>query len=182
MIAEFQGHKPQINAKTFIAEGSVVIGRVILKEYSSIWFNATLRGDVDTIEIGRYSNIQDNSIVHLDAGFPCKIGDFVTVGHNSVIHGCTIEDHCLIGMGAVIMNGAVIGQGSIVAAGALVKENMIVPPHSLVVGLPAKVVRTIPEKLAGIHAQAVKYKTVWTEMYGLLPDCDGERYQGEEII
>ena len=182
MIAEFQGHKPQINAKTFIATGAVVIGRVTLQEYSSVWFNATLRGDVDTIEIGRYSNIQDNSLVHLDDGFPCKIGDFVTVGHNSVIHGCTIEDHCLIGMGAIIMNGAVIGRGSIVAAGALVKENMIIPPHSLVVGLPAKVVRTIPEKLAGIHAQAVKYKTVWTEMYGLLPDAGGERYQGEEII
>lgn len=182
MLIQFQGQQPTINAKTFIAQGAIIIGNVNMKEYSSVWFNSTVRGDVDDIEIGRYTNVQDNSIIHLDHGFPCTIGDFVTIGHNSIIHGCTIEDHCLIGMGAVIMNGVRVGRGSIIAAGAVVKENMVIPPHSLVVGVPAKITREIPEKFDSIHAQALKYKTLWTEHYGILPQADGERYEGQEII
>lgn len=182
MEIAFQGNRPVRDSKSFIAEGAKVIGNVTMKEFSSIWFNSTVRGDVDKIEIGRYTNIQDNSIIHLDPGFPCSIGDYVTVGHNCIVHGCTIEDHCLIGMGAVIMNGAHIGRGSIIGAGAVVKENMQVPPHSLVVGIPAKVVRQVPESFDSIHAQSLKYKTLWTERYGLLPNAGGERYGGEKII
>lgn len=182
MLIEFRGRLPEVDPKTFIADGAKVIGNVIMKEYSSVWFNSTLRGDGATIDIGRYTNIQDNSIVHLDVGRPCSIGDYVTVGHNAIIHGCIVEDHCLIGMGAVILNNARVGRGSIIAAGSLVKENMIIPPHSLVAGVPAKVLRQIPEKWDSIHAQAVKYKTLWSERYGILPDAGGERYNCEEIV
>lgn len=171
-----------VEGKTFIAHGAVVTGNVTLKDYSSVWFNCTLRSDEDAIIIGHYSNIQDNSIIHQDSGYPCIIGDYVTVGHNCILHGCIIEDHCLIGMGAIIMNGAFIGKGSIIAAGSVVTEKTIIPPHSLVIGTPGKVKKQIIEKYDSIHAQAVKYKTLWTEKYGLLLDGGGERYDGEKII
>lgn len=181
-MIEFENKMPEVHAKTFIAEGARVIGKVTMKEFSSVWFNSVVRGDVNRIEIGKYSNIQDNSVVHVADEYPAIIGDFVTVGHNCVLHACTIEEHCLIGMGAVILNGAVIGKGSIIAAGAVVRERQIVPPHSLVVGLPAKVIKSIPEEWDKIHAQAVKYKTLWTKRYGIIPDADGEIYQGEKIV
>jgi carbonic anhydrase/acetyltransferase-like protein (isoleucine patch superfamily) len=179
---EFEGNKPAVDRSAFIAEGARVIGKVTLQEFSSVWFNTVVRGDVNRIEIGRYSNVQDNSVVHVADNYPAIIGDFVTVGHNCVIHAATVEEHCLIGMGAVILSGAVIGKGSIVAAGAVVRENEIIPPHSLVVGLPAKVIRAIPDEWPRIHAQAVKYKTLWTKRYGVMPDAGGEVYQGERII
>lgn len=182
MIQEFEGILPTLDPKTFIAAGARVIGAVTMKEFSSVWFNTVVRGDVNKIEIGRYSNVQDNSVVHVADPLPTMIGDFVTIAHNAVVHGCTIEEHCLIGMGAVILNGAVIGKGSIVAAGAVVRENQVIPPHSLVVGLPAKVIRSIPEEWDKIHAQAVKYKSLWTERYRILPDAGGERYHGEKIV
>lgn len=178
----FEGQAPAVDEKTFVADGARVIGKVTLKEFASVWFNSVVRGDVNRIEIGRYSNIQDNSVVHVADDYPCIIGDFVTVGHNCVLHACTIEEHCLIGMGAVILNGAVIGKGSIVAAGAVVRERQIIPPHSLVVGLPAKVIKEVPDEWSRLHAQAVKYKTLWTVRYGLLPDAGGEVYHGEKIV
>lgn len=181
-MTEFEGNSPAVDEKAYIAEGARVIGKVTLKEFSSIWFNTVARGDVNRIEVGRYSNVQDNSVLHVADRNPTIIGDYVTVGHNCVVHGAVIEEHCLIGMGAVILTGAVIGKGSIVAAGALIRENQVIPPHSLVVGLPAKVIRAIPDEWARIHAQAVKYKTLWTKRYGLLPDAGGEIYQGEEIV
>jgi carbonic anhydrase/acetyltransferase-like protein (isoleucine patch superfamily) len=182
MIMEFEGVKPTLDEKTFLAEGSRVIGAVEIKEFGSVWFNSVVRGDVNRIEIGRYSNIQDNSVIHVADDNPTIIGDYVTVGHNCIIHGATVEDNCLIGMGAVLLNGAVIGRGSIVAAGAVVRERQIIPPNSLVVGLPAKVIKQVPEEWKSIHHQAIKYKTLWTERYGLLPDAGGERYHGEKII
>lgn len=178
----FEGISPTRDPKTFVADGAKIIGAVTLKEYSSVWFNSVVRGDVNRIEIGRYSNIQDNSVVHVADDYPTIVGDFVTVGHNCIIHGAIIEDHCLIGMGAIVLNGAVIGKGSIIAAGAVVKEGMVVPPHSLVVGVPGKIVKQVPDDWNSIHSQAVKYKTLWTERYGLLPDAGGERYQGEKIV
>ena len=182
MITEFEGIKPTLDEKTFIADGAKAIGAVTMKEFSSLWFNVVARGDVNRIEIGRYSNVQDNSVVHVADAHPTIIGDFVTVGHNAIIHGCTIEEHCLIGMGAVVLNGAVVGKGSIIAAGAVVKENQVIPPHSLVVGIPAKVVKAVPDEWASIHAQAVKYKTLWTERYKIMPEAGGERYNGEKIV
>lgn len=182
MIAEFEGITPTLDEKTFIADGAKVIGAVLMKEFSSLWFNTVVRGDVNKIEIGRYTNIQDNSVVHVADPHPTVIGDYVTVGHNAIIHGCTIEEHCLIGMGAVVLNGAVVGKGSIVAAGAVVREGQIIPPHSLVVGVPAKVVKSVPDEWDSIHAQAIKYKTLWCERYNIMPDAGGERYQGQKII
>lgn len=183
MIKEFEGVKPSIDNKTYIADGCHIIGKVTIKEYSSIWFNTVVRGDVNSIEIGRYVNIQDNSVVHVSDDHSTIIGDFVTIGHNAIVHACKIEDHCLIGMGSIIMDGAHIGRGSIVAAGAVVKNNQQIPPFSLVAGVPAKVIKTVPEEdISKIHSQALKYKDVWSKRYGLMPDAGGENYDGSEII
>lgn len=178
----FEGVEPTRDSKSFVAEGARVIGKVTMKEFSSIWFNSVARGDVNSIEIGRYSNVQDNSVLHVADHSPTIIGDYVTVGHNCVIHGATIEDHCLIGIGAIILNNAVVGKGSIVAAGALVREGQVIPPHSLVVGIPGKIIKQIPEEWDHIHAQAIKYKSLWTERYGILPSAGGECYKGEQIV
>lgn len=182
MTKEFEGQQPELDPKSFIADGAQVIGKVKMKEFSSIWFNTVARGDVNRIEVGRYSNVQDGSVVHVTDDFPTIIGDYVTVGHGAILHGCTIEEHCLIGMGAIVLSGAVIGTGSIVAAGALVREKQVIPPHSLVVGVPGKVVKSSEGEAEQIHAQAIKYKTLWTERYKLLPDAGGERYHGEKIV
>ncbi len=183
MIIEFEGIKPTIDKKTYIADGSHIIGRVIIKEYSSIWFNTVVRGDINYIEIGRYVNIQDNSVIHVADNFPAIIGDYVTIGHNAIIHACEIKDHCLIGMGSIIMNGALVGRGSIVAAGAVVKKNQHIPPFSVVAGIPAKIIRKLPqEDISKIHSQALKYKDVWSIRYGIMPDAGGESYDGTDLI
>lgn len=179
---QFEGNLPKIDEKVYLAEGARVLGDVTLKEYSSVWHNAVLRGDVNKIVIGRYSNVQDGAVIHVADNYPTTLGDFVTVGHNATVHACTVEDHCLIGMGSVILDGSVIGRGSIVAAGAVVAPRTIIPPFSLVAGVPAKVIRQLPEDTRSTHAQAVKYKTLWCERYGLFPDNDGERYHGEGIV
>lgn len=131
----------------YIHPSSVVIGDVTLGRDASVWPTAVLRGDSDRIVIGAESNVQDGAVVHVDPGVPVRVGDRVTIGHRAVIHGCTIEDDCLVGIGAIILNGAVIGTGSVIGAGAVVPEGMIVPPGSLVLGLPAKVVRPVNDEL-----------------------------------
>ena len=134
---------PQIHESAFIADGARVIGDVILKAESSIWYNTVARADINQIVIGERSNIQDNSVIHLENDQGVLVGNDVTVGHNAIIHGCTIGDGALIGMGAIIMNGVSIGKGAVVGAGAVVKENMIVNDYELVVGVPARVVKTL---------------------------------------
>ena len=134
---------PQIHESAFIADGARVIGDVILKAESSIWYNTVARADINQIVIGERSNIQDNSVIHLENDQGVLVGNDVTVGHNAIIHGCTIGDGALIGMGAIIMNGVSIGKGAVVGAGAVVKENMIVNDYELVVGVPANVVKTL---------------------------------------
>ena len=134
---------PHIHESAFIADGARVIGDVILKAESSIWYNTVARADINQIVIGERSNIQDNSVIHLENDQGVLVGNDVTVGHNAIIHGCTIGDGALIGMGAIIMNGVSIGKGAVVGAGAVVKENMIVNDYELVVGVPAKVVKTL---------------------------------------
>ena len=178
---QFEGKIPKLHEKSFVAEGAIIIGDVTLGEYSSVWYNAVLRGDINRIIIGRYVNIQDNSVIHVDDDLPAEIGDFVTVGHNAIVHACRVEDHCLIGMGAVVLNGAVIGRGSIVAAGAVVTPRTQVPPFSLIAGVPGKVIKHLPEDTAAQHAHAVKYKTLWCERYAVFPDDDGEKYHEEKI-
>jgi carbonic anhydrase/acetyltransferase-like protein (isoleucine patch superfamily) len=144
MLRAYRGVLPKIAASAYVDASAQVIGDVTLGERSSIWPNVTARGDVNTIRIGDDSNIQDNSVLHCDAGlFPLNIGNRVTVGHMSMLHGCTIEDDCLIGIGAIVLNGAKVGHGSVIAAGAVVAEGMEVPPESMVMGVPAKVKRSL---------------------------------------
>ena len=134
---------PALGERCFLADNAAVIGAVTLGDDSSVWFGAVIRGDSEPITIGKRSNIQDNVTIHNDAGGPVVIGDDVSIGHNAVVHGAVIENGVLVGMGAIVLDHAVIGEGSIVAAGAVVTKGTVVPPNSLVMGVPAKVVRTI---------------------------------------
>lgn len=143
MIKIFQGHWPSLAEDMYTAPGAFIIGKVTVGSKSSVWFNAVIRGDMDYIIIGDETNIQDNATLHTDEGFPVTVGDRVTVGHNAVLHGCTVEDDALVGMGAVILNGARIGKGAIVGAGSLVTAGTEIPPHTLAVGSPAKVIREL---------------------------------------
>lgn len=144
MIRAYRGAVPKIAASAYIDPSAQVIGNVTVGERSSMWPGAVARGDVHSIRIGDESNIQDNSVLHCDGpDFPLEIGNRVTVGHLVMLHGCTVEDECLIGIGAVVLNGARIGQGSVIAAGAVVPEGMQIPAGSMVMGLPAKVKREI---------------------------------------
>jgi carbonic anhydrase/acetyltransferase-like protein (isoleucine patch superfamily) len=163
-IFELDGEQPQFPADGlyWIAETAVVIGRVRLKSEASVWWGAVLRGDNEWIEIGERSQIQDNSTIHTDPGFPLTIGRDCVIGHNVVLHGCTVGDHSLIGMGAIMLNGARIGAHSIVGAGALVTEGKSFPDHSLIVGAPARAIRTLDDKAAAqIAAAADIYVRRW---------------------
>ncbi|MFC9630835.1 gamma carbonic anhydrase family protein [Streptomyces mirabilis] len=146
LIMGIGGKDPQVDPEAFTAPTSVVIGDVTLHAGASVWYGAVLRADFGPIVIGADSNIQDNCTLHVDPGFPITVGERVSVGHNAVLHGATVEDDCLIGMGATVLNGAVIGAGSLVAAQALVPQGMRVPPGSLVAGVPAKVKRPLTEE------------------------------------
>lgn len=141
MLIAYQSTMPRIHPSAFIAEGAMIIGDVAIGEKSSVWFNCVLRGDVDRIEIGARSNIQDGAVVHMDKNFPAIIGDDVTVGHGAIIHGCTIGDGAMISMGAIILTGAKIGARAIVGAGAVVREGQEIPDESLAVGIPAQIRR-----------------------------------------
>jgi len=153
------GRTPQLHPTAFVAAGARVVGAVTLSEGSSVWYNAVLRADGDTITIGAGSNLQDNVSVHVDSGRPVVIGENVSVGHNAVVHGCTIGDGSLIGMGAVVLSGAVIGEGCLIAGGAVVLEGTVVPPGSLVAGVPAKVRRELNDaERAGIVRNAQVYR------------------------
>ncbi len=157
-IESFRNETPEVEAAAFIAASADIIGRVSMGEGSSVWYNATLRGDLAPIVIGRNSNVQDNCCLHIDRDRGCYLGECVTVGHCATLHACTVEDNCLIGMGATVLDGAVIGHGSIVGANALVTKNALIPPHSLVLGSPAKVVKTLPEGAeAENRAHAMEY-------------------------
>lgn len=150
---------PAIDSSAFVADGARVIGDVTLSEGASVWYNAVLRADGNAIMIGAGSNLQDNVSAHVDRGSPLRIGENVSVGHNAVVHGCTIGDDCLIGMGSVVLSGAVIGDGCLIAAGAVVLEGAVIPPGSLVAGVPAKVRRELTtEEREGIVRNAAAYR------------------------
>jgi carbonic anhydrase/acetyltransferase-like protein (isoleucine patch superfamily) len=134
---------PVIDDTCFLADGCAIIGDVTLAKNVSVWFNAVLRGDTDKIVVGKNSNIQDNATLHCTAGKPVTIGDNVTIGHNAIIHGATIKDNVLIGMGAIILDGAVIRENTIIGAGAIVTENKVIPENALIMGIPGKVVRSL---------------------------------------
>jgi carbonic anhydrase/acetyltransferase-like protein (isoleucine patch superfamily) len=143
MVRPFRGKVPKVAATAYIDPSAQVIGDITIGERSSVWPNVSARGDVSSITIGNESNVQDNSVMHCDEGFPLIIGDRVTVGHMAMLHGCVIEDDTLIGIGAIVLNGARIGKGSVIAASALIPEGMQVPPYSMVMGVPGKVKREI---------------------------------------
>lgn len=159
MIRAYRGVTPTIAPSAYVDESAQVIGDVVIGEESSIWMTVVVRGDVNSIRLGHRSNIQDGTIVHVMRGtHPTVIGDEVTIGHAAMIHGCTIEDRVLVGMGAIVLNGAVIGRDSIVAAGALVTEGAVIPPRSLVMGSPAKVRRALTDdEVASIGTYAANY-------------------------
>ena len=149
---------PQLGDGAWVAPGAQLIGRVILRQDASVWFNAILRGDNDLIEIGTRSNVQDGAVLHVDPGFPLTVGANCTIGHSAIVHGCTIGDGALIGMGATVLNGAVIGSGCLVGANALVTEGKTFPPNSLILGAPAKAVRMLDaEAVEGLSATAGRY-------------------------
>jgi carbonic anhydrase/acetyltransferase-like protein (isoleucine patch superfamily) len=153
------GHSPQIAEGAWVAPGAVVAGQVTIGTETGVWYTAVVRADLAPVTVGEGTSIQDGTVVHADPGFPASIGDNVTVGHRAVVHGCTVEDDCLIGMGAVIMNGATVGRGSVVAAGAVVSQGVVVPPGSLVAGVPGKVRReTSEDERAMIAAGAATYR------------------------
>ncbi|MFG5779152.1 gamma carbonic anhydrase family protein [Comamonas sp. J-3] len=155
---ELDGVQPEVAASAWVADSAQVIGRVHLAADSSVWFGSVLRGDNDPIRVGEGSNIQDGSVLHTDKGKPLDIGKHVTIGHNVILHGCTIGDESLIGMGAIVLNGAKIGKHCLVGAGALVTENKEFPDGSLIVGNPAKVVRQLTEEqIAGLKRSAQGY-------------------------
>ncbi len=143
MLIAYQNTFPRIHPSAFIAEGAMIIGSVTIGEKSSVWFNCVLRGDLDRIEVGARTNIQDGAVVHMDRNFPSIIGDDVTIGHGAIIHGCTIGDGAMISMGAIILTGAKIGERGIIGAGAVVREGQEIPPESLAVGIPARVKRDV---------------------------------------
>ena len=159
MVRTFQGIKPSIPTSCFIEETGVVIGDVILGEHCSVWFHAVIRGDVHYIKIGNRTNVQDLCMLHVTHDIhPLIIGNEVTIGHGVILHGCTIRDRVLIGMGAIIMDGAVIGEDSVVGAGALITEQTIVPPNSLILGAPAKITRSVTAaEIAWIKESAENY-------------------------
>jgi carbonic anhydrase/acetyltransferase-like protein (isoleucine patch superfamily) len=165
MIHIYRGRLPRIAPSAYVADSADVIGDVEIGENSSIWFATVLRGDIEPIRIGSNSNIQDGSVVHTMVGSPVVVGDWVTVGHRAVVHGCTIEDNCLIGMGAILLNDVRVGEGSIIAAGALVSEKTVVPPRSLYLGVPARFKRELTEsdqQFIRMHAaNYLEYKQVY---------------------
>lgn len=171
LILDFDGKTPSVDATAFVAPNATLIGAVTLAENSSVFYGSVLRGDTDLIAIGAGSNVQDNVSMHTDRGLQLVVGSGVSIGHGAVVHGCTIGDDCLIGMGATVLNRAVIGEGSLVAAGAVVLEDTVIPPRSLVAGVPAKVRRELTEdEIAGVRLNAAHYVDLAREHRELLPD------------
>ena len=158
LLLPFGEHRPEVAESAWLAPTATLVGRVSIGDYSSVFYGAVARGDMDSITIGAGSNLQDNVVVHTDTGVPTIIGDGVSVGHAAVIHGCTIEDDCLIGMSATVLNRAIVGRGSLIAAGTVVLEGTVIPPGSLVAGVPGKVRRQLePDELEHVRQNAARY-------------------------
>lgn len=154
----FLRKQPRLGKNVYIAKNATVVGDVKLGDHASVWYGAVLRGDINRIVVGHHSNIQDNAVLHLADDYGCLVGNYVTVGHSAIVHACKVGDEVLIGMGAIILDGAVIGKQSLIGAKALVTQGMKIPPGSLVLGAPAKVVRKLtPKERAGLKYWATKY-------------------------
>ena len=165
MIREFSGHKPKIDSTAFVHESSEIIGKVVLKKNSSIWPYVVLRGDIEEIIIGEETNVQDHTVIHTNHKLPTILGKGITVGHSVTLHGCQVMDHCIIGMGAILLDGVVVEGESMIGAGAVVPPNTKIPKNSMVMGIPAKVVRPLrAEELEQIKRNAQEYLAL-KEMY-----------------
>jgi len=157
-LYELDGVIPRLHDSAWVADNAQVMGNVVLEADASVWFGATLRGDTETITVGKGSNIQDGSVLHADIGYPLVVGQNVTVGHMVMLHGCTIGDESLIGIGATVLNGANIGKHCLVGAGSLVTEGKTFPDGSMIMGSPARVVKTLtPEQIEGLRRSALHY-------------------------
>ncbi|MFT6658921.1 gamma carbonic anhydrase family protein [Maritalea sp.] len=158
MIYSFDGVAPELSPDAFVADSADLIGKVIAKSKSNIWFGSVLRGDIEPIFVGENANVQDLSVIHTDAGYPVEIGAHCTIGHRAILHGCILEEGVLVGMGATIMNGCVIGKGSIIGAGAVVTEGQQIPPFSMVLGMPGKIKKELdPTSFKDRIAHAMGY-------------------------
>ena len=158
MIEPFEDHWPEIDESAFVAASADLIGRVRIGAEASVWYNSTLRGDIHEVVIGPRSNVQDNAVLHVESDRGCYLGELVTIGHGAIVHACTVKDEVLVGMGATVLDGAVIGERSIIGANTLVTMNTEIPPGSLVLGSPGKVVRRLSEEeQAGVAVRAQKY-------------------------
>jgi carbonic anhydrase/acetyltransferase-like protein (isoleucine patch superfamily) len=157
-LDKFLGQQPVLGEGVYIAKTAVVIGDVTIGDHSSVWYHSVLRGDINRIVVGHHTNIQDNAVLHLADDYACIVGNWVTVGHSAIVHACTVGDECLIGMGAVVLDGAVIGEQCLIGARSLVTQRMQIPPGSLVMGSPAKIVRALtPDERVGLKHWAEKY-------------------------
>ena len=162
MFYDLENKKPKNSGENWVAPNAVVVGDVTLEKNTSIWFNATLRGDIENIHVGEGSNIQDGSVLHTDPGYPLKIGKYVTIWHMVMLHGCTIGDNSLIGIGAVILNNAKIGNNCVIGAKSLITENKEIPDNSLVVGSPGRVIRKLTEEeVKAVKENAIRYQENW---------------------
>jgi carbonic anhydrase/acetyltransferase-like protein (isoleucine patch superfamily) len=165
-VRGFEGTYPQLGEPIYIDHSSVVIGNVVLGDHVSVWPHAVIRGDDSAISVGSWTNIQDNCVVHGDAEHNTRIGKYCVVGHGAIIHGCTIDDSCMIGMGSILLNGVIVGKGCLIGAGTLLTEGKSFPPSSVILGSPGKVVRKLSsEEIAGIRAAAKSY---WNKAMGHL--------------
>ena len=160
-----QHHPESIDESVFIAPGAVIVGDVRIEAHSSVWYNAVLRGDTDTISIGPRTNVQDGAVIHVDAGAPCSIGAGVTIGHRAVVHGALVEDDVLIGIGAIVLSGARIGHECIVGAGSLVTGRSVIPPRSMVLGVPGRVVRPLTDDEVRSIRTAAEHYVKYSEEY-----------------
>src|SRR5580658_2425919 len=165
MIRSFRGIAPKVAVSAYVDASAQIIGDIEIGERSSVWPNASLRGDTGPIRVGSETSIQDNCVLHLDEGFPLTVGNRVTVGHSVTLHGCTVEDESLIGIGSTVLNGAKIGKGSVVAAGSLVPEGMEVPPATLVMGVPAKPRRAVTPEEQARFAEGVRHYVEKARVY-----------------
>lgn len=177
-LIAYDGRFPEVDPEAFVADGATLVGAVRLAAGSSVWFSAVIRADNSPIEVGAGSNVQDGSVLHSDPGLPVRVGERCTVGHRAVVHGCTIGDDSLVGMGAVILNGAVIGAGSLVAAGTVVLEGTEVPPGSLVAGLPGKVKREVSDVERERIRSGTESYVVRARRYRRDHPAEGERSDG----
>ncbi|NLL61413.1 MAG: gamma carbonic anhydrase family protein [Candidatus Atribacteria bacterium] len=158
MILRYRNKTPAIDKTSFVAENAALIGEVYIGKYSSIWFSAVLRGDINYISVGDYTSVQDGVVIHVTKTLPSKVGNYVTIGHGAILHGCIIDDFVLIGSGANVLDEVIIGKNSIVAAGAVITPKTVIPANSMVMGIPGKVVRTIsPEEVSFLREHAEEY-------------------------